>query len=98
MKNTKLVFACVLLAIGIAEMVRWFIVATKDISFEAMKTEYAAALPSFLQNAILHTFLLILCLTGAAVLFLQLKNEKGLAFIAKSGAVLSFVLAFWQLF
>jgi len=98
MKNIKLSSACVLLAIGIAEMVRWFIITAKDISFDAMKNEYMAVLPGFLQNVVLHTFLLILCFTGAIVLFLQVKNEKSLAFIAKGGAILSAVLAFWQLF
>ena len=98
MKNLKFTTACLLLAIGIAEMVRWFVITAKNISFEAMKNEYLAALPSFLQNGLLHTFLLILCLVSAAVLFLQVKNEKGLKTIAKSGAGLSFLLAFWQLF
>jgi hypothetical protein len=98
MKKLTLGIAFLLLLLGISEVIRWFRITERDISFEAMKVEYMTALPNFLQNTMLHTFLLILCFTGSALLFLQSRNERGLKFIAKGGAVLGFVLAFWQLF
>jgi uncharacterized protein YybS (DUF2232 family) len=98
MKKIILLMACLLLAISISEMVRWFIITAKDLSFDAMKSEYSAVLPDLLKNELLHTLLLILCSAGSAFLFLQLKNEKGLIWVAKIGAILGFALAFWQVF
>jgi hypothetical protein len=97
MKNLKLTAAFLLLAIGTTEIVRWFIITAKNISFEAMKVEYLSVFPSFLQNQLLHTFLIIICLTVAAVLFSQVR-EKKLKLITNSGMILSLVLAGWQVF
>lgn len=98
MKNLKFIIATLLFAIGVSSFIYWFTITAKNISFEAMKAEYAAAFPSFLQNSILHTFLIILILVTAGVLFLQARLQNKFKFAASCGMVLSFLLAFWQLF
>jgi hypothetical protein len=98
MKTIKLTSAFVLLAIGIEELVRWFIICNKDLSFEAAKAEYSKALPSFLQNTTVHTFVQMGFFIGAGLLFMSLIKEPSLKLFAKILTVLSFVLAFWMLF
>ena len=98
MRNIKLTVAFLLLAIGIEELVRWFMITDQDIPFEAMKAEYAKALPGFLQNITLHTFLLMGCFIGAGLLFLSVRKDHGLNLFSKIAAILCFILAFWMLF
>ncbi len=98
MKNLKFIIACLLLATGISSFIFWFTITAKDISFEAMKAEYNAAFPSFFQHNILLPVVLIIILVSAGVLFLQSKRQHKFKFVATGGMVLSFLLAFWQLF
>lgn len=98
MKHAKFLIATLLLLLCITDMVWWFTITDQDISFEAMKTEYLSIFPAFLQHAGLLTWILIVVLVSAAVLFMQSRREKGLKFAANGGMILSFVLAFWQLF
>jgi hypothetical protein len=98
MKKLTLAAACLLLAISIEEMIRWFMITAKDISFDDMKTEFIAPMPGFLKIELVHTLLLVLCSAGSAFLFLSLKNEKGFKTIAKVGVIFGFILAFWQVF
>ncbi|RZJ77972.1 MAG: hypothetical protein EOO47_15285 [Flavobacterium sp.] len=98
MKNLKFIIASLLLATGISSFVYWFTITAKDISFEAMKAEYAAVFPSFLQNTVLHTFVIILILVSAGVLYLQSRTQNRFKIAATGGMILSFLLAFWQLF
>lgn len=98
MKHYKFLIATVLLLLCVTDMVWWFTITDKDISFEAMKVEYLSIFPAFLQHAGLLTLVLIVFLVTAAMLFMQSRKEKSLKFVANGGMILSFVLAFWQLF
>ena len=98
MKKLNFVIAILLLAVGMSSIIYWFTITAKDISFEAMKAEYASAFPSFLQNVIVSTFVLIVFLVTAGILFLQTREEKGFKIPATIGMVLSFLLSFWLLF
>lgn len=98
MKHYKFLIATVLLLLCITNIVWWFTVTDQDISFEAMKVEYLSIFPSSLQHAGLLTLILIVCLVTAAILFMQSRKEKSLKLVANGGMILSFVLAFWQLF
>ena len=98
MKNLKFILASLLLATGISSFIYWFTITAKDISFDAMKAEYATIFPSFLQNTILHTFVIILILVTAGVLYLQARMQNKFKIAATGGMILSFLLAFWQLF
>lgn len=98
MKNIKFIIASLLLAIGISSFIYWFTITAKDISFEAMKIEYASAFPSFLQHSSLQAFVLILILVTAGVLYLQSRMQNKFKIAATGGMILSFSLAFWQLF
>ncbi|TKC12594.1 hypothetical protein FA048_02965 [Pedobacter polaris] len=98
MKNLKFIIATLLLATGISSFIYWFTITAKDISFDAMKAEYATAFPSFLQNTVLHTFVIILILVTAGVLYLQSRMQNKFKIAATGGMILSFLLAFWQLF
>ena len=98
MKNLKFIIASLLLATGVSSFIYWFTITAKDISFEAMKAEYAAAFPSFLQNSVLHTFVIIFILVTAGVLYLQSRKQNRFKIAATGGMILSFLLAFWQLF
>ncbi len=73
-------------------------ITAKDISFEAMKTEYAEIFPSFLQNNRVSTFVVFLILGLATLLFVQSRKSKGIRIPASIGAVLCSILAFWQIF
>lgn len=98
MKNIKFIIASLLLATGISSFIYWFTITAKDISFEAMKAEYDAAFPAFLQNSVLQAFLFIVILVTAGVLYLQTRMQNKFKIAATGGMILSFLLAFWQLF
>lgn len=98
MKNLKFIIASLLLAVGMSSFIYWFTITAKDISFEAMKAEYDAAFPTFLQHSVLQALLFIVILVSAGVLFLQSRKQNTLKIASSGGMILSFVLAFWQLF
>lgn len=98
MKNYKFLIAVVLLLLCITDMVWWFTITDREISYEAMQATYLSVFPPFLQSTTLLTLLLIALLVVAAVFFLQSRKEKRLKLASNSGMILSFVLAFWQLF
>jgi hypothetical protein len=98
MKNFKFIMASLLLATGISSFIYWFTITAKDISFEAMKAEYNSAFPAFLQNSVLQAFLFIVILVSAGVLYLQSRKQNKFRIAATGGMILSFLLAFWQLF
>lgn len=98
MKKLNFIVATLFLAVGMSSFIYWFSITAKDISFEAMKAEYAAAFPSFLQNIILSTVVLIIFLATAGILFFQSREEKGFKIPATIGMILSFLLAFWLVF
>ncbi|MEE1946510.1 hypothetical protein VRU48_15400 [Pedobacter sp. KR3-3] len=98
MKHYKFLIAVVLLLLCITNIAWWFAITDRDISYEAMQATYVSVFPSFLQNLSLLTWLMFAVLVTAAVLFMQSRKEKSLKLIASSGMILSFVLAFWQLF
>lgn len=98
MKKLNFIIASLFLTIGIANFIYWFNITAKDISFEEMKAEYAAAFPPFLQNIFLINVVLIVLLLTAGVLFLQSRAEKGFKIPATIGMVLSFLLSFWLIF
>ena len=98
MKHYKFLIATLLLLLCIADMVWWFNITSYDLSFEEMKLKYVSIFPPFLQHIGLLTVILIVFLVGAALLFMQSRKENGLKFVASGGMILSFVLAFCQLF
>jgi len=98
MKNFKFIIASIFLATGSASFIWWFTITTKNISFDTMKAEYVAVFPSFLQDNVLLTFVLIVILVSAGILFLQARRQNKFKIAATVGLILSFLLAFWQLF
>lgn len=98
MKKLNFIIATLFLTVAISSFIYWFTITSKNISFEAMKAEYARAFPSYLQNPRISTSILIVFLVIAIVLFLQSKEEKGLKIPAIIGTILSFLLSFWLLF
>lgn len=98
MKNLKFIIACLLLATGLTSFIYWFTITAKDISFEAMKLEYNAVFPSFLQNSVLQSLVIITILVSAGLLFIQSRTQRSFKIPATAGMALSFLFAFWQLF
>lgn len=84
MKKLNFIVATLFLAVGMSSFIYWFSITAKDISFEAMKAEYAAAFPSFLQNIILSTVVLIIFLATAGILFFKVEKKKDLRFQQQS--------------
>lgn len=98
MKPYKFLIAVVLLLLCLTDIAWWFTITDREISYEAMQASYLSVFPPFLQSLSLLTWLMIVFLVIAAVFFMQSRKEKGLKLVANGGMILSFILAFWQLF
>ncbi|WP_199137231.1 hypothetical protein [Pedobacter sp. ASV12] len=98
MKPYKFLIAVVLLLLCLTDIAWWFTITDREISYEAMQASYLSIFPPFLQSLSLLTWLMIAFLVIAAVFFMQSRKEKGLKLVANGGMILSFILAFWQLF
>lgn len=98
MKPYKFLIAVVLLLLCLTDIAWWFTITDREISYEAMQASYLSVFPPFLQSLSLLTWLMIAFLIIAAVFFMQSRKEKGLKLVANGGMILSFILAFWQLF
>jgi hypothetical protein len=99
--KSKIIIALILLILGLTRVIDWVIFSTKkeneSLSWEAFKIKYIEHLPVFLQplyqKPIIITLILLVCFTIAGLLFIKVK--KRIYFIL---GIISFVLAFWQLF
>ena len=97
----KIILAFILLFLGLSREVDWIIFGTmkenKNLDYPAFKIKYIARLPSFLQplyqKPIIIILILMIFFTVSGLLFINAR--KKIFFVL---GILSFVLAFWQLF
>ena len=97
----KIILAFILLFLGLSRVVDWIIFSSikenENMDWTAFKIKYIARLPSFLQplyqKPIIITVILMICFTVSGLLFINAR--KKIFFVL---GILSFVLAFWQLF
>jgi hypothetical protein len=99
----KLIVAFIFLALGVAKIVDWFIFCNQDnnfktLNFEALKLKYVSRFPEiikplFTSKPEMAAVLSMVILTISGLIFLRIK-KKGYLVIA----ILSFFLAFWNLF
>jgi len=97
----KLIIAFILFVLGCAWVADWIIFATQkeneQLPWHDFRQKYIARFPEAVQplvnNAVLITFVCILCFVVAGIIFI---NQKRRAYTVL--AILAFVLAAWQLF
>jgi len=96
----RIIIASILFVLGLTAVIDWIIFTRikeyENLNWQDFKIKYVEHLPEFLQplyrNPVISTMILFVFFTIAGILFM--KTKKILFFLG----IISFVLAFWQLF
>jgi small-conductance mechanosensitive channel len=99
--KAKIILAFFLFVIGLGIVTDWILFSIKKeneiLSWPVFKLKYIHRFPEFLrsliQNSLLFTLLCMGCFIVSGLIFIKNKQKVFLAL-----GILSFVLAFWQLF
>lgn len=94
-KTTQLIIAGILFLLPAFEIGRWIYVAENAQTLGEAKSRYFAPYPEALKNNTVSTWMFLVCLAAAMVIFLRFW-KKGMFF--RILALLSGLLAFWMLF
>ena len=97
----RVILAFLLLLLGLACVTDWIIFSSRkeneSLEWYALKAKYVQHFPGFLQplvqNAVLFTFICLLCFLIAGLILVKQKSKVYLAI-----AVFCFLMASWQLF
>ena len=103
--KTKLIFAILLLLIGISDIIYWFTYWNLNekialIDFTKFKKNYISTFPSFIRplyetNPPISTVLLFIMFIISGIILLKFYKEN---ILFKILSIIAFVLAFWELF
>lgn len=94
-KTPALILAGILFVIPAFEISRWIYIAEQNTDFKVALDKYWAPYPAALQNNSASTWIFVVCLTIAAVIFLA-NWQRGMFF--RILGIFAAILAFWNLF
>lgn len=99
--RTKIVFAFLFFTLGLLQLLDWILFSihteNEKLSLSELHAVYVAHFPGWLQpyfqHPVISTLGCMLLFAAASVLFISIRKKIFLVL-----AIISFVLAFWQLF
>jgi hypothetical protein len=95
--TAPLAIALILFGLVLADIIRWMVISTSAPGFQEAQQEFYALYPQWLRNSI-STWIMILMLVTAAILFQRERRKTGRGIVLKTLFILSVTLASWLLF
>ena len=95
--TVPLAIALILFGLVFADIIRWVVISTSAIGFQEAQQKFYSLYPQWLRNNT-STWIMILMLVTAAILFQRERVKTGRSIVLKTLFIFSVILACWLLF
>jgi hypothetical protein len=95
--TAPLAIALILFGLVFADIIRWMVISTTATGFQEAQQEFYSLYPQWLRNSS-STWIMILMLVTAAILFQYERRKTGRSLVLKTLFIFSVILACWLLF